>query len=418
MMLLKKLKIKRRMITWLSAMHFFGNPSAKMKIVGVTGTNGKTTTTTLLYDVAMALGHKSGLIGTVENRIGEERLPATHTTPDPLNLNKLLKKMAEAGCEYVFMEVSSHALDQKRTAGVAFAGAVFTNLTHDHLDYHQNVENYFNAKKKLFKYLPATSFAISNVDDPYGEKILEGISGRKFSYGFDKKADYYGKIDSLNFSGLQLEINSTPITSKLIGKFNAYNILAVWSVCNLLGFDMKKVAEIFKGIKPPNGRFEHFVSPTGALVIIDYAHTPDALLKVLLTANEIKCKGSPCMLSTGAPRLISLAGCGGDRDPMKREKMGRIAAELSDISIFTSDNPRNEDPSKIIEEMKTSLTPDLLEKVKTIPDRREAIIKSVRIAKEGDIILCAGKGHEDYQEIEGVKHHFNDLEEYKKAYEK
>ena len=402
---LKKLKIRRRAYTWAAAAHIFGNPSARMKVIGVTGTNGKTTTAMLLYRIATALGHKSGLIGTVVNKVGGRSLPATLTTPDPMRLSGLLKEMAKEGCEYVFMEVSSHALDQKRTAGISFAGGIFTNLTHDHLDYHKSEEGYFRAKKKLFQALPPEAFALSNADDGRGKDMLAGIRARKFLYSAENPADFYGKIEKLDFSGLELDINGTKIKSKLLGKFNAYNLLAVWSACQLLDFDMEKVAGQLKNIDPPPGMFEHFMTPAGALVVVDYAHTPDALLKVLLTARDVK---------LGAGRLISVFGCGGDRDPLKRSQMGKIGAELSDIAIFTSDNPRGEDPEKIIKQMTGGVPEELLLRVKINPDRREAIKESFRLAQKEDIIVCAGKGHETYQEIRGKRSHFNDKEEYKK----
>ena len=408
---IRNLKIKRRMVALFSFLHFFGNPSANMKVVAVTGTNGKTTTAMLLYRIVSILGYRAGLIGTVENRVGEKKFPVTHTTPDPLQLNKLLKEMKEAGCEYVFMEASSHALHQNRIAGVNLVGGIFTNLTHDHLDYHKNIEDYFKAKKKLFQKLPKDAFALSNADDLYGIDMLKGIRARKFSYGFENKADFYGEIKKLDFFGLEIDINGEKIKSRLLGKFNAYNLLAVWATCKLLGLDLssgeEKLAEVLESIEPPPGRFEHFMSPLGVVVVVDYAHTPDALEKILLNAKEIK---------TGAGKIISLVGCGGDRDPLKRPLMGRIGAEFSDTSIFTSDNPRSEDPEKIIEEMKKGVPKELSSKVKIVVERREAIKESLRIAQSGDIIICAGKGHEDYQEIKGAKHHFNDKEEFEKLF--
>lgn len=416
---IKNLKIKRRIIALLAALHFYGNPSKELKIVGVTGTNGKTTTATLLYKVASELGYKAGLIGTVENIIAGEKRETTHTTPDPISLNKLLEDMVKAGCEYVFMEVSSHAMDQRRVAGINFVGGIFTNLTHDHLDYHQNFDNYFEAKKKFFKMLPVSAFALTNSDDEYGMKMLEGIRAHKFSYGFpalnassiadargENNPEFKGEIKKSDFNGLELKSNRTEIRSKLLGTFNAYNLLAVWSACSLLRFNMTKVKKIIENIKPPRGRFEHFTSTNGILAIVDYAHTPDALEKVLLTIREIKpTKG----------RIISVFGCGGDRDASKRPKMGRIGVALSNIPIFTSDNPRSEDPNKIIADMMAELYPEEIHKVKFIPDRRQAILLSVALAESGDVILCAGKGHEDYQEINGVKTHFDDMEELKIA---
>lgn len=415
---MKSFTKKLKTIWWrgksIGAMYYYGHPSRKMKIVGVTGTNGKTTTATLLYRIATALGYKAGLISTVENIIAGKVAKTTNskpvpgTTPDSVTLTKLFHEMAEAGCEYVFMEVSSHALDQGRVRGVNFVGGIFTNLTHDHLDYHKNFENYFGAKKKFFQMLPENAFALSNTDDEYGDKMLEEIKTGKATYGFDGGEDFHGEIIKLDFSGLDLKINGINVETKLLGKFNAYNLLSVWSASELLGFDMDKVKEILKQINPPAGRFQHFISVSGVLVVVDYAHTPDALEKILIAIREIKPKDA---------KIISVFGCGGDRDPMKRKIMGKIGATLSDLAIFTSDNPRSEDPEKIIEQMKEGLFPEDFKKVKTISNRHEAILESVKLAQKGDIILCAGKGHEDYQEIKGVKHHFDDVEEFKKLYQ-
>jgi len=386
----KKLKTLKWRIASFGAKYYYGDPSSKLKIIGVTGTNGKTTTTTLLYKVATALGYKAGLIGTVENIIAGERRDATHTTPDSISLTKLLDEMVQAGCKYVFMEVSSHALDQNRVWGINFTGAVFTNLTHDHLDYHKNLENYFSAKKRLFEMLPASAFALTNADDEHGLEMVKNIKAKKHTYGLKHQADFNEKIET-----------------SLLGSFNEYNALATYATAVLLGEDKEKVREALKNVTSPRGRFEHFLSPLGVLVVIDYAHTPDALEKILIAVNELKKEG----------RVISLFGCGGDRDPMKRSKMGKIGAELSDIAIFTSDNPRGESPDKIIEEMKFDLSPDLLQKVKIIADRREAILESLKLAQKGDIILCAGKGHETYQEVKGVKSHFDDREEFEKSFQ-
>lgn len=381
-------------------------PSRKLRVVGVTGTNGKTTTVTLLYKIATELGYTAGLISTVENIIAGKVVPSTHTTPDPISLNKLFREMVDAGCEYVFMEVSSHAMDQNRVMGVQFVGGVFTNLTHDHLDYHKTFENYFEAKKKFFKMLKAGNFALSNTDNDYGKNMLQGIAADTFSYGFTGDENFHGEIQKIKLEGLDLVFNEVNITSKLLGTFNAYNLLAVWGACNLLGFDREKVSILLKDVEPPAGRFQHFTSPSGVLVIVDYAHTPDALENVLQTIKT----------SFAGSKVISVFGCGGDRDPMKRKIMGRIGVALSDIAIFTSDNPRNEDPEKILEQMKSGLSHEDLKRVTTISNRHEAILEGIRLAQKGDIILCAGKGHEDYQEIKGVKHHFNDMEEFKKAF--
>ena len=415
-------KLKR--IWWsgklMLARVYYGDPARKLKTVGVTGTNGKTTTATLLYKIATALGYKAGLVSTVEILIAGEKINTKEntpgTTPDSVFLVKLFSRMAAAGCEYVFMEVSSHALDQNRVAGINFSGGIFTNLTHDHLDYHGNLENYFQAKKKFFDKLPTSAFALSNADDTHGRVILQHSRAKKFFYGFeDKEVNFKGSIDKLDFSGLELNFNNETIKPKLLGKFNAYNLLAVWSACKLLGFDMEGftspspggVNKILESIAPPRGRFEHLKAPNGALVIVDYAHSPDALEKVLIAAREVlPVRG----------KLIALAGCGGDRDPLKRPKMGKIVASLADIPILTSDNPRSEDPGQIIAEMLTDLSPEDSSKVKTITNRREAIAEAMRLAGSGDIILCAGKGHEDYQEIKGVRHHFDDREEFEKIF--
>src|SRR3989338_2313205 len=377
---MKPLKKKVKKIYWrilsLGAKYFYWNPSRKLQVVGVAGTNGKTTTATLLYKVATALGYKAGLISTVEYLIAGEKIQATHTTPDSLSLTKLFKKMADAGCQYAFMEVSSHALDQGRVKDVTFKGGIFANITHDHLDYHGSFERYLEAKNKFFRMLPRGAFALSNADDENGFDVLNGTQAQKIYYGFAGKEDFHGEIKKMDFSGIELNINGNPVCSKLLGKFNAYNLLAVWSACRLLGFDKKKVGEALETVEPPRGRFDYFVTPNKIMVIIDYAHTPDALEKVLKTANDIIPTKVETPTGVGEPQgatLISVFGCGGDRDPLKREKMGRIGAELSDIAIFTSDNPRNEDPEKIIGQMKEDLTPELGKKVITIPNRREAI---------------------------------------------
>jgi UDP-N-acetylmuramoyl-L-alanyl-D-glutamate--2,6-diaminopimelate ligase len=430
---MKSLVKKLKTVWWrgksLGAMYYYGNPSKKLKVVGVTGTNGKTTTVTLLYKIATELGYKAGLISTVENIIVKEVRPSTHTTPDSISLTKLFHEMVEKGCEYVFMEVSSHALDQNRVLGVNFVGGIFTNLTHDHLDYHKNFENYFGAKKKFFKMLPEKAFALTNADNEYGLKMLEGIKANQFSYGFlgeYNKVHFHGEIKKLDFNGLDLSFNSISVKSKLLGKFNAYNLLAVWSASSLLGFDMGKtppssggVNKILENIEPPRGRFEHFTSKSGVLIVVDYAHTPDALEKILFAIKEILPASGGKTSNSDQPKagkIVSVFGCGGDRDPMKRKIMGKIGTNLSDIAILTSDNPRSEDPDKIIDQMKEGLSNEDLKNIITNSNRHEAILEAVKIATRGDIILCAGKGHEDYQEIKGVKHHFNDIEEFKNAY--
>ncbi len=384
----------------------YGFPSRRLSIVGVTGTNGKTTTATLLYRIAMALGYKAGLISTIENRIAGTVIPTHHTTPDPISLNRTLRAMVEAGCTHVFMEVSSHAMHQNRVMGIRFAGGIFTNLTHDHLDYHKSFENYFKAKKKFFEMLPRDSFALSNTDVPFGDTMLEHITAVRYSYGFTGGEAFHGEIEHITTHGLELVFNGVKVTAKLLGTFNAYNLLAVWSACELLGFDREKVTAILKDIDPPTGRFEHLLSPQGVMIIVDYAHTPDALENVLNTLRT----------SFSGARVISLFGCGGDRDPMKRKLMGSIGTRLSDQAIFTSDNPRSEDPEKILDQMESGLTADEKARITRIADRRAAIAHALQIAHTGDIILCAGKGHETYQEIAGVKYPFNDVEEFKKLF--
>lgn len=396
--IIRKLKAKWWRVKSFCARYYYGNPSSKLKIVGVTGTNGKTTTATLLYKIATALGYKVGLISTVENIIVDKKRGVTHTTPDSVTLTRLFKEMVDNGCEYVFMEVSSHSLDQNRVAGIKFTGGIFTNLTHDHLDYHKSLENYFNAKKKFFKMLPPGAFALSNVDDEHGAMMLEDIKAKKYTYGF--------KNNPSNPSGQEHHFNEK-LETALLGNFNEYNALGVYAATVLLGFNQEKVKEVLKKVSPPRGRFEYFTTTSDVTVVVDYAHTPDALENIFRSVKEIVQPGG---------RIISIFGCGGDRDPLKRRIMGKIGATLSDIAIFTSDNPRNEDPEKIINEMKTDLTVNLAKKVKSISNRREAITESVKLAQKGDIILCAGKGHEDYQDIKGVKYHFDDMEEYKKAY--
>lgn len=408
--IIKFFKNKWWAIKLLYAQIIYGFPAKKLKIIGVTGTNGKTTTATLLYNIARGLGYKAGFIGTTGTEFDGKPIDIKRkipTTPDSVTLTKIFKQMVRGGCEYVFMEVSSHAVDQKRIAGISFAGGIFTNLTQDHLDYHKSMENYFKAKKKFFELLPESSFALSNADDAHGLHMLEGVKAKHYLYGIEKDADIKGEIVKMDFDGLEMKVGQHKIKAKLLAKFNAYNILSIWSASLLLDFDAKKVLAIMENLEPPAGRFTYVVSPSGVLGIVDYAHSPDALEKVIETARGLGGKTS---------KVITVFGCGGDRDTLKRRIMGKIGAELSDVAIFTSDNPRNEDPDKIIEQMKTDLTMDLLQKVKTIANRREAIAEAVKIAQKGDIILLAGKGHETYQEIKGVKHPFNDMEELEKNF--
>lgn len=409
---LKKIKNKWWGLKLLYAKVVYGFPAKRLKIVGITGTNGKTTTAKLLYEVCMSLGFKTGFIGTTGTYLNGQKLEINRkipTTPDSVTLTKIFSKMQKKGCEYVFMEVSSHAMDQNRVAGIKFAGGVFTNLTQDHLDYHKTMHNYFLAKKKFFQILGEKSFALSNIDDEYGAEMLKDIKAKKYTYGIENNADFKAEIKKIDFSGIELLVsnkgNKDLVKAKLLGKFNAYNLLAIFSVCNLLHFDTEKVLKILESVTPPEGRFDYFVSKENILAVVDYAHTPDAIKKVLDTARGVvKDEG----------KIISVFGCGGDRDPMKRRIMGKVGAELSDIAIFTSDNPRSENPNKIIEDMRVDLTLNLLNKVKILVDRREAIKEAVNIAKSGDIIMLLGKGHETYQEIKGVKYPFSDMEELKK----
>ena len=367
---------------------YYGNPSKKLKIIGVTGTNGKTTIATLLYKVATELGYKAGLISTVENIVVKEIKQTTHTTPDSISLIKLFAQMVKAGCQYIFMEVSSHALDQNRVAGIKFTGGIFTNLTHDHLDYHKNFENYFKAKKKFFKMLPENAFALSNTDDKYGNAMLDSIKAKKYTYGFKNKADFNERLET-----------------KLIGEFNAYNTSAVYATMILLGKDKLKIKEIMKNLEPVEGRFNYIKSSSGVTGIVDFAHTPDALENVLRTIQAMRKKNQ---------KIISLFGCGGDRDSLKRPIMTKIVYEMSDIIIPTADNSRSEDIEKIFEDMKKGLPNEITKELYFIADRSKAIKKACELAKPGDYILLAGKGHEKYQEIKGVKFYFNDMEELKK----
>jgi UDP-N-acetylmuramoyl-L-alanyl-D-glutamate--2,6-diaminopimelate ligase len=384
----------------LLASNFYGNPSSQMKVVGVTGTNGKTSTVTLLYRLFRALGHKAGLLSTVENQINGEVIPSTHTTPDAIHLNQLMKQMADAGCEYCFMEASSHAIDQSRIEGITFAGGIFTNITHDHLDYHKAFDNYLKVKKRFFDEMPSEAFAITNIDDRNGSIMLQNTKAHKYTYALKSPADFKAKIIDNNVQGLQMEINGAEMFTRLIGEFNAYNLLAVYACATLLGVDKLDCLTQLSALAPPEGRFDQIVSEKGNIIgIIDYAHTPDALKNVLHTINAIR---------KGNETLISIVGCGGDRDAAKRPVMAQVAAHLSDKCILTSDNPRSEDPNEILREMNEGVTITDRRKVLSITDRKEAIKTACMMANSGDIILLAGKGHEKYQEIKGVKHPFDD----------
>ena len=390
----------------MAAANFYGNPSRSLKLTGVTGTNGKTTIATLLYRLFSDAGYACGLLSTIENIVDHEIIPSTHTTPDPVELNALLKRMVDHGCEYAFMEVSSHAIDQHRIAGLHFAGGIFTNLTHDHLDYHKTMANYRNAKKKFFDDLPANAFALTNLDDKNGAIMLQNTRAHKLGYALKHDADYKGIVLESHFDGMLMKVNGIEFNTLLVGGFNASNILAIYGAALALGFDKDELLVEISKLHGANGRFDLVHSDSGIIGIVDYAHTPDALENVLKTINEVRKPGQS---------LITVAGCGGNRDTSKRPEMAAVAVKLSDKVILTSDNPRNEDPDEIIRQMKEGIAPDDMRKVLSITDRREAIRTAVALAQKGDIILLAGKGHEDYQIIKGEKRHFDDKEELAKA---
>lgn len=382
------------------AKNYFHDPSSKLKLVGITGTNGKTTTATLSYDLFSSLGYCCGLISTIVNKIAGKNFPTERTTPDVLSLNKLLLEMVEAKCEFVFMEVSSHAVVQHRIAGLSFFGGVFSNITHDHLDYHKTFTNYINAKKGFFDSLSSKAFALTNIDDKNGEKMVESTKAQKYTYSLNRLADYKTKIVENCFEGLLLNINGKDVNTMLVGRFNAYNLTAIYAIARLCGLNDQETLVGLSKLKAAAGRFEPHYLKNGATAIVDYAHTPDALENVLSTINSIR--------TTGV--LVTVVGCGGDRDKTKRPQMASIAQKSSDILILTSDNPRTESPESILKDMSSGIND--FDKVFTITDRREAIKLAAQLTKgKGDIILIAGKGHETYQEINGVKHHFDDKEE-------
>ncbi|MGC4021354.1 MAG: UDP-N-acetylmuramoyl-L-alanyl-D-glutamate--2,6-diaminopimelate ligase [Cyclobacteriaceae bacterium] len=383
------------------ASNFYGNPSQKLKLTGVTGTNGKTTVATLLYKLFTSLEYKVGLLSTVVNKIVDKDIVATHTTPDPIAINELLVKMLEAGCTHCFMEVSSHAVDQGRIEGLHFVGALFTNITHDHLDYHHTFESYIRAKKGFFDGLPSDAFALVNIDDKRGMVMLQNTKAQKKTYGLKKMADFKAKIITNSIIGLELEIGDKNVWFKLIGDFNAYNLLAVYGAACLLNEDPEMVLMKLSSLTGADGRFELIRPGSKFTAIVDYAHTPDALKNVLETIEHFR---------TGAEQVISVVGCGGDRDKTKRPLMAAIACKYSNKVIFTSDNPRSEDPMEIIKEMQKGVGPSEAKKTLVMADREEAIKTACMLAKEKDIILVAGKGHETYQEIKGVKHPFDDKE--------
>lgn len=387
---------------------FFDNPSSKLKLVGITGTNGKTTTATLLYKLFQKLGYKAGLISTVRNQIGDKELSTNNTTPDVLTVNELLSEMARVGCSHCFMEVSSHSVVQQRIACLEFAGAVFTNITHDHLDYHGTFEEYMKAKQGFLNMLPSDTFVLSNLDDKNAKVMDKDSKAIKRYFALNSPADFNGKIIENGFDGLLLEVDGSLTKTKLIGSFNAYNFLGIYGAATLLGEDKTKVLEVLSNLNPVEGRFDHFRFESGVVGIVDYAHTPDAVENVLKTVNDIRGKKG---------RIITVIGCGGDRDSSKRPIMAKMAAQLSDRVIITSDNPRSEDPILIIEQMKKGLDDNDAKKTLAIVDRREAIEEACLLAESGDIILLAGKGHEKYQEVKGIKYPFDDMDELRKCLE-
>lgn len=383
------------------ATQFYGDPSRKLKLVGVTGTNGKTTIATLLYNMFRKLGYKCGLLSTVCNYIEEEKIPADHTTPDPIELNALLSRMVDAGCEYAFMECSSHAIAQERIGGLNFTGGIFTNLTRDHLDYHKTFENYRDAKKAFFDGLPKTAFAITNADDKNGMVMVQNTKAKVKTYSVRSMADFKANILECHFGGMYLEIDGREVGVQFIGKFNVSNLLAVYGAAVMLGQNPENILIAMSTLKSVSGRLDPVHSPLGYTAIVDYAHTPDALENVLKAIHEVL---------NGKGHVITVCGAGGNRDKGKRPIMAQEAVKQSDKVIITSDNPRFEDPQDIINDMLAGLTPQQMTKVVSIVDRKEAIRTACMLAQKGDVILVAGKGHEDYQEIKGVKHHFDDKE--------
>ncbi|HBY70409.1 MAG TPA: UDP-N-acetylmuramoyl-L-alanyl-D-glutamate--2,6-diaminopimelate ligase [Flavobacteriaceae bacterium] len=384
----------------IMAANYFENPSENIKLVGITGTNGKTTISTLLYDLFTAAGYKTGLISTVKVMVNDTRYEAKRTTPDSLTINRYLQEMVEAGFEYCFMEVSSHGVHQKRTEGLHFAGGIFTNLTHEHLDYHKDFKEYRDVKKKFFDQLPKSAFALTNVDDKNGAVMLQNTHAKKYTYALKSYADYKAQILENNFTGLLLKINNNEIWVKLIGAFNAYNMLAIFGAADILGMETLELLQLMSTLESVDGRFQYLISEKKITAIVDYAHSPDALKNVLETINSIR---------TGNEELITVVGCGGDRDATKRPVMGKIAATLSTKVVFTSDNPRTEDPEKIVEEVEAGVPAEHFKKTVSITNRKQAIKNACQMANENDIILIAGKGHETYQEINGERIDFDDF---------
>lgn len=388
-------------IVGVLATTFYGNPTSKLKLVGVTGTNGKTTIATVLYNLFRKLGYKAGLLSTVCNYIDSEAVPTDHTTPDPITLNRLLARMVDAGCEYAFMEVSSHSVVQHRIAGLTFVGGVFTNLTRDHLDYHKTFENYLKAKKMFFDNLPSNAFALTNIDDRNGLVMLQNTKAEKHTYSVQSMADFKARILESHFEGMMLEINKEEVAVQFVGRFNVQNLLAIYGTAVLLGEDSHEVLVALSALRPVSGRFETMRSPAGYTAIVDYAHTPDALVNVLETIHDVL---------DGNGKVITVVGAGGNRDKGKRPIMAKETARLSDRLVITSDNPRFEDPQDIINDMMAGLNQEEAARTICITDRKEAIRTACMMAQKGDVVLVAGKGHETYQEINGVKHHFDDKE--------
>ncbi len=383
------------------AANFYGHPSRSLKLIGITGTNGKTTTVTLLHRMFRMMGHHVGLVSTIVNKIDEEELATGHTTPDSLELNQLLRKMVDAGCDYCFMEVSSHAVVQQRIAGVEFAGGIFSNITHDHLDFHKTMANYIAAKKGFFDGLPATAWALVNIDDKNGRVMVQNTKAKVSTYGLNQMGDFHCKIIEEGFEGMHLGINGREVWCRLVGRFNAYNLLAIYGAAVLSGAKEDEVVRLLSTLEPAPGRFQ-YVSGSGITAIVDYAHTPDALQNVIETIDAIR---------RPTQQLITVVGCGGDRDKTKRPEMAQIACKGSDKLVLTSDNPRTEKPDSILDDMEAGLTAEQLSHTVRITDRRQAIRTACMMAREGDIILIAGKGHEKYQEVNGVRSHFDDVEE-------
>ena len=398
----------------LLASKWFGEPSKQLTLVGVTGTNGKTTIATLLYKLVRALGHKAGLLSTVVNYIEDEAVPATHTTPDAIELNGLLRRMVDAGCTYAFMEVSSHAIAQERVAGLDFDGALFTNLTRDHIDYHKTFDNYRDTKKRLFDRLKKSAFAVTNKDDKNGLVMTQNCKAAVHTYSTRSIADYKAQILEEGFEGMILNINGKEVFVPLVGRFNVSNLLCIYGAALCLGFDELDVLRVLSTLKPVNGRFETIRSEKGWTAIVDYAHTPDAVDNVIQTIREILDNGQRTMDNGQKSKLITVIGCGGNRDKGKRPMMAQIAKRSSEQLILTSDNPRDEEPKDILKDMTDGLTPEELRGTLVIEDRAAAIQTACTLAQKGDVILVAGKGHEDYQIIKGVKHHFDDHEEVRK----